>query len=1087
MNRTPNLLYIQLLFGWLALPFLFPSTSYCNNYLLDKIPNIAVNQVFTDTICAGTCLLVGAEEFCETGTYTTIIPTADGLGDSTVIVALVVEPMIVSYQDYTICEGDCFRTGRKVWCEPGTYQYETYTQEGCSMIIVYNLIVRPHKETRINQIIGYDECIDFGSNTFCQTGEYELRYGTQYGCDSTVYINLTVEELIVNAFSQTLCAGECLSVADTTLCESGLYEFMLEDAAGRDSLVRVDLRIQEALLTRLEESICDGSAYEINGLALTTAGSYEYVFSAVNGCDSLVQLDLAVGEVTSTSVQRQLPLGECLAVGRNIICFEGQYDFVFHSTAGCDSIVIVDLSFENTTTTTTTTGTTNEEGGVGTTPTDSMPDMTEVPVVPMDTITPSGSVGGGMDTTQVSTTTSIDSCLGNIVRESLCFGEFYTLGNNTFWEGGRFNLKYDAPLTCNNNVILDLYIETDRTEVLEQTICEGNTYQIGDQFFNETGQYEVLLQADSGCDSLVTLDLIVGQNKDTTITETICYGDFYLLNNQLITTAGTYPNLYQTQHGCDSMVVIELIVDGSDPITDRIELCAGSCFEVGRNKACVSGRYNFIFQSATGCDSVATIDLVIPDTIRTEIRDTFCQDDSYAIDIFSVTKPGRYTARLTNAKGCDSLVYVNLATIDCEINAVQDADTVICGGNTGSFSFALVKGLLPFTYKWASEDRVHSAQGRIDSLHQELSFTNLPGGIYTVTVSDRLGKEAALEIEIIRPDEISTTWRMPEFRGLNFACADDANAFLEVFPEGGVPPFRYEWSNGARTPRIENLSSGDYTVTITDHYNCPHIDRRVLSEPPQLEMAVVSQNPACDDLISGYIDVATMAGGTVPYEFRLGGTNYSTQQQFEQLEAGTYTLIAKDANNCQVDTTIVLKEPKIIDLSYQDQYLIELGDEADLDIVASHPVASVTWSEGIEMTCTDCLNPPISPLVATDYAFTVTSEDDCTTTGFFNVQVSMERDVFVPNVFSPNSDGLNDRFAIFGGPEVERIDYFRVYSRWGTLVYEASNLQPNDLESGWDGSFKGQKMNTGVYVWMAQLTFIDKVVEDYSGDVLLKK
>ena len=95
------------------------------------------------------------------------------------------------------------------------------------------------------------------------------------------------------------------------------------------------------------------------------------------------------------------------------------------------------------------------------------------------------------------------------------------------------------------------------------------------------------------------------------------------------------------------------------------------------------------------------------------------------------------------------------------------------------------------------------------------------------------------------------------------------------------------------------------------------------------------------------------------------------------------------------------------------------------------------------------------------------------------------RDVFVPNAFSPNQDGVNDQLVIYGGPEVALIRNFRVFNRWGDLIFERSSLFPNSSSDTWDGRFQGEILDSGVFVWSAEIEFIDGVVIPYRGDVLL--
>ena len=102
------------------------------------------------------------------------------------------------------------------------------------------------------------------------------------------------------------------------------------------------------------------------------------------------------------------------------------------------------------------------------------------------------------------------------------------------------------------------------------------------------------------------------------------------------------------------------------------------------------------------------------------------------------------------------------------------------------------------------------------------------------------------------------------------------------------------------------------------------------------------------------------------------------------------------------------------------------------------------------------------------------------------MHVEKKRDVFVPNIFSPNGDGVNDRLVIYGGPEVTNIALFRVYSRWGSLIFEGQNISPNEEAGTWDGRFAGKRMRPGSFVWTAQIEFIDDVAIEYTGDVVLR-
>ena len=234
-------------------------------------------------------------------------------------------------------------------------------------------------------------------------------------------------------------------------------------------------------------------------------------------------------------------------------------------------------------------------------------------------------------------------------------------------------------------------------------------------------------------------------------------------------------------------------------------------------------------------------------------------------------------------------------------------------------------------------------------------------------------------------------------------------------------------------------------------------------------MLASANDPFCDDINTGRIAVDAISGGVPPYQFRLSGSEYEEIGDFSELGAGDYQLLVRDANNCLTDSTLSIVAPDVIEVFYEQEVEIDLGEQVPLEIFPSHPAAMVEWIGPEGLSCYDCLDPIVGPLETSSFAVTITSEDDCITTATLNVRVAKERDVYVPNAFSPNTDGINDRFTIYGGPEVASVNYFRVFSRWGELLFEKNDFDPNDPQLGWDGQFNGQLAGQGVYIWICLL------------------
>lgn len=93
--------------------------------------------------------------------------------------------------------------------------------------------------------------------------------------------------------------------------------------------------------------------------------------------------------------------------------------------------------------------------------------------------------------------------------------------------------------------------------------------------------------------------------------------------------------------------------------------------------------------------------------------------------------------------------------------------------------------------------------------------------------------------------------------------------------------------------------------------------------------------------------------------------------------------------------------------------------------------------------------------------------------------------IFVPNIFTPNGDGVNDLVTVFTDDNIKIIDNLKIFSRWGELVFERSNFIPNIESEGWDGIFKNQEMNPAVFAWVVEVNIPGEGIRILKGDVTL--
>lgn len=200
----------------------------------------------------------------------------------------------------------------------------------------------------------------------------------------------------------------------------------------------------------------------------------------------------------------------------------------------------------------------------------------------------------------------------------------------------------------------------------------------------------------------------------------------------------------------------------------------------------------------------------------------------------------------------------------------------------------------------------------------------------------------------------------------------------------------------------------------------------------------------------------------------------------------TYLVTASSKGNCQTDTAsvqVVVHDNPQVDAG-PDQ-IATTGSTVQLQATGSNDIVKWQWSPSDYLSCTDCANPESTPTKNITYWVTATTAFGCATTDSTNIfLICDEGKVFIPNTFTPNGDGLNDIFYP-RGRGVKIVLYFRIYNRFGQLVFERTNFQLNDQSMGWDGTFNGQKLDPQVFVWTTEMICDNNKIFKLSGNITL--
>jgi gliding motility-associated-like protein len=206
------------------------------------------------------------------------------------------------------------------------------------------------------------------------------------------------------------------------------------------------------------------------------------------------------------------------------------------------------------------------------------------------------------------------------------------------------------------------------SETLSATICEGNTYQIGTFTHSTTGEYTDILQSISGCDSaVVLLDLMVLPSINTELQNYLCEGSSIILPDGTLTNqAGVYPFFYTTIGGCDSTVTVEVLLSNTYNGTETKQICQGETLIFPDGQVIFSaGVYDFLGTTVQGCDSNLTVTLTVLDTFFEQKTASFCEMSDYLLpDGTLATQSGSFIYRLKNAAGCDSTLRIDLTRLD---------------------------------------------------------------------------------------------------------------------------------------------------------------------------------------------------------------------------------------------------------------------------------------------------------------------------------------------------------------------------------------------------------------------------------------
>lgn len=349
-------------------------------------------------------------------------------------------------------------------------------------------------------------------------------------------------------------------------------------------------------------------------------------------------------------------------------------------------------------------------------------------------------------------------------------------------------------------------------------------------------------------------------------------------------------------------------------------------------------------------------------------------------------------------------------------------------------------------------------------------FQPADAGIYTFTGEDSLGCTTGKTLEVTASEPPAFEWALEE------SC-DTVRVFL--FPDS----LSYQWANGFEGSPFVTANGGMYALTITDADGCSTRSEIEVPEPDGPDFELKVEQPRCPTE-SGRIEVQ-MVDQSRPAIFSIdGGTNYLLSPVFEGLSPGSYEVAVLDELGCVQYRNVEIIEPDTLGVSLpHEAVVVRPLTPLTLRARTVGDVQEYQWlPEEINSG-----GPVTSFEARTDLDIRLIVRDDrgCLASTGLPLSIVLG-EVYIPNAFSPDGDGVNDRFTFYsdnGSGEI--IETLQVFDRWGNLIFEAREIALNDESAGWDGTRNGKILKPGVMTYYGVVRFGNGVRKTYKGDVTL--
>jgi len=460
----------------------------------------------------------------------------------------------------------------------------------------------------------------------------------------------------------------------------------------------------ELSTSSVSDTACNSYTWVQSTRTYTSSGAYVDTITNAAGCDSIVTLNLIINSSSNSSSNNTACNSYTWSQNNVTYTSSGAYIDTVTNAAGCDSIITLNLTVNKS-------SNSSSNDTVCDNYTWSQNNVTYTSSgAYIDTVTNAA----GCDSI-ITLNLTVNKSSNSSSNDTVCDSYTWSQNNVTYTSSGSYIDTITNAVGCDSIITLNLIVNSSNNSSISNTACDSYTWAQNKVTYISSGTYIDTTTNAAGCDSIVTLTLTIRNSSNSSSNNTVCDSYTWAQNNVTYTSSGAYTDTVTNAAGCDSIITLNLTVNSSSNSSISNTACDSYTWAQNNITYTSSGIYIDTTTNAVGCDSIVTLTLTIRNSSNSSIIETACASYAWAQNNVTYTVSGAYIDTVTNAVGCDSIITLNL-TIN---NSSSSISAIACD------SYTWDQNNITYATTGAYADTLPNAVGCDSVITLNLSIINL--------------------------------------------------------------------------------------------------------------------------------------------------------------------------------------------------------------------------------------------------------------------------------------------------------------------------------------------------------------------------